>query len=204
MIIIADRKYLSGTSLAGTSPTRSRAENDFYATPFEATTAILDRIPLSGSILEPAAGQGHISKLLKERYPDSEIVSSDLIEREDKFACNIQTGVDFLTHEFDRKFDNVITNPPFSLAKEFIEKALSITSDKVIMFAKIQLLEGEKRRALFDHSPLKYVYVFTKRQSPLNNGSAVDENGKPWATTMCFAWFVWEHGYTGEPMIRWI
>lgn len=159
---------------------------------------------MSGSILEPAAGQGHISKLLHKKYPDSEIISTDLVDRGDKFECGIVGGVDFLTHNFGRKFDNVITNPPFSLAKEFIEKALAISNDKVIMFAKIQLLEGEKRRKLFNDFPPKYIYVFTKRQSPLNNGSAFDENGKPWATTMCFAWFVWEHGFTGDPMVRWI
>ena len=38
-----ERTYLSGTSLAGMSPTRSRVENDYYATPFEATEAILSR-----------------------------------------------------------------------------------------------------------------------------------------------------------------
>lgn len=21
---------------------------------------------------------------------------------------------------------------------------------------------------------------------------------------MCFAWFIWEHGYKGEPIIKWI
>lgn len=199
-----ERRFLSGTSLAGTSPTRERAKNDFYATPFEATNAILRRVNLHGSILEPAAGQGHISKLLKERYPESEIVSTDLVAREDKFGVGIQSGIDFLAHDYGRMFDNVITNPPFSLAQEFIEKALAIVNEKVVIFAKIQLLEGEKRRELFDKHPPKNVYVFTKRQSPLNNGSAVDENGKPWATTMCFAWFIWEIGWYGEPRIRWI
>lgn len=199
-----ERRFLSGTSLAGTSPTRERAKNDFYATPFEATNAILRRVNLHGSILEPAAGQGHISKLLKERYPESEIVSTDLVAREDKFGVGIQSGIDFLTHDYGRKFDNVITNPPFSLAQEFIEKALSVANEKVVIFAKIQLLEGEKRREMFNKHPPKYVYVFTKRQSPLNNGSPVDESGKPWATTMCFAWFVWEIGWYGEPRIRWI
>ena len=45
-----ERTYLSGTSLAGMSPTRSRVENDYYATPFEATEAILSREELHGSI----------------------------------------------------------------------------------------------------------------------------------------------------------
>lgn len=186
------------------STTRERVDNDFYATPLNAIEAILNEVKLDGSILEPAAGQGHISKTLKDYYPYSEIISTDLIQREERFGIPIQGGVDFLTYDFGRKFDNVITNPPFNLAQEFIEKALKVSNDKVIMFAKIQLLEGSKRREMFDNTPLKYIYVHTKRVNPLRNGEELDEKGKPWASTMCFAWFVWEHGYEGEPIVRWL
>ncbi len=198
------KKALTGTSLAGTSVTRERVDNDFYATPTSAVEAILNEVKLNGSILEPAAGQGHISKVLKQYYPYSEIVSTDLVQREGRFGIPIQGGVDFLTYNFNRKFDNIITNPPFTLAQEFIERALELSNDKVIMFAKIQLLEGSKRREMFDNSPLKYVYVFTKRVNPLRNGEELDEKGKPWASTMCFAWFVWEKGNKTEPIIRWL
>lgn len=199
-----ERTYLSGTSLAGMSPTRSRVENDYYATPFEATEAILSREELHGSILEPAAGEGHISKVLREHYPNSQIISTDLVQRDDRFGCGIVGGVDFLTENYPEKFNNVITNPPFSLAKEFAEKALEVSTGKVILFAKIQFLEGRQRKDFFATHPPKAVYVFSKRVNPLRNGLEVDENGKPWSSTMCFAWFVWEHGYTGEPCIRWI
>ena len=130
-----ERTYLSGTSLAGMSPTRSRVENDYYATPFEATEAILSREELHGSILEPAAGEGHISKVLREHYPNSQIISTDLVQRDDRFGCGIVGGVDFLTENYPEKFNNVITNPPFSLAKEFAEKALEVSTGKVILFA---------------------------------------------------------------------
>lgn len=183
------------------STTRDRVEDDFYATPPETTRAILDRVKLDGSIYECAAGQGHILDVLKEYYPNSKIIASDLVDRGRE---DIKSGVDFITYEFTRKVDNVITNPPFNLAKEFIEKALSITNDKVIMFAKIQLLEGKSRKEMFENTSLKTVYVFSSRQNPLRNGSAVDEKGKPWASTMCFGWFVWEKGYTGKPYIEWI
>jgi hypothetical protein len=72
------------------------------------------------------------------------------------------------------------------------------------MFCKIQLLEGKARKRLFDKSKLKTVYVFRGRVNPLNNGSETDENGKPWSSTMCFAWFVWENSYNGDPVIRWL
>lgn len=197
-------KTLAGTNLAGVSTTRDRVDNDYYATPKNAIDAILNEVELKGSILEPSAGEGHISVLLKEKYPNSEIISTDLIERKDKFNVGLQGNIDFLGHDFGRTFDNVITNPPFNLAQEFIEKALEVSNDKVIMFAKIQLLEGAKRRELFDKFPPKYIYVFSKRVNPLRNGEELDEKGKPWASTMCFAWFVWEKKHDGEPIVRWL
>lgn len=138
----------------------------------------------------------HISEVLKEY--GLKVFNNDIVDY--GYDCTVK---DFLTEEFDT-VDNVITNPPYKYAKEFIEKALSITNKKVAMFCKIQLLEGVSRREMFENTPLKTVYVFTKRQNPLRAGSPVDENGKKWASTMCFAWFVWEHGYEGKPTIEWV
>ena len=190
------REYLTGTSLSGTSTTRVRVDNDFYATPPESTIALLEREVFEGNILEPACGAGHISEVLKSY--GYETISTDLVDR------GYGVGdVDFLKTEFE-KIDNVVTNPPFKYAKEFIEKALEVSNKKVAMFCKIQLLEGVSRQEMFMNTPLKTVYVFSKRQNPLRNGSPVDENGKKWSSTMCFAWFVWEQGYEGKPSIEWL
>lgn len=201
---------LTGTKLVGDNPERGRVENDYYATPFNATEALLNALNESGetlnsdTILEPSAGEGHIVKVLKDFYPYNEIVANDIAYRSSRLGIDVNGGIDFLNYEPHRKFDTIITNPPFALAQEFIEKALELSNHYVIMFAKIQLLEGDKRRKMFDNSPLKYVYVFSKRVNPLRNGEATDENGKPWASTMCFAWFVWEKDYEGEPIVRWL
>lgn len=201
---------LTGTKLVGDNPERGRVENDYYATPFNATEALLNALNESGetlssdTILEPSAGEGHIVKVLKDFYPYNEIVANDIAYRGSRLGIDVNGGIDFLNYEPHRKFDTIITNPPFALAQEFIEKALTLTNRRVIMFAKIQLLEGDKRRKMFDNSPLKYVYVFSKRVNPLRNGEVTDENGKPWASTMCFAWFVWDLEYEGEPIIRWL
>ena len=190
------REYLTGTSLSGTSTTRVRVDNDFYATPPESTIALLEREVFEGVVLEPACGAGHISEVLKSY--GYETISTDLVDRDYGVG-----GVDFLNTEF-KKVDNVVTNPPFKYAKEFIEKALEVSNKKVAMFCKIQLLEGVSRQEMFMNTPLKTVYVFSKRQNPFRNGSPVDENGKKWSSTMCFAWFVWEHGYEGKPTIEWL
>ena len=197
-------KVLSGGQLAGGNSTSKREENDFYATNPETLKMFLyefwkDNAFEGNEILEPACGQGHISKTLEELLPDFNITSTDLIDRGYGIG-----GIDFLTHDYKKMFDVVITNPPFSLAKEFIEKGLKISNKHVIMLCKIQLLEGTKRKEMFFNTPLKYVYVHTTRQATWKEGKPLDPNGKKWATTMCLAWFVWDKDYKGEPIIRWI
>ena len=66
------------------------------------------------------------------------------------------------------------------------------------------MLESSSRREMFERTPPARVYVFTNRVSPLRDGKETDEKGKPWASTMCFAWFVWDKNYNGEPIIRWL
>ncbi|MDR1755221.1 MAG: hypothetical protein LBR74_10085 [Eubacterium sp.] len=141
---------IKGANLAGTSSTRNRVEDDYYATPFSSTQAILEREFLIGSILEPACGEGHIGKVVKDRYPYYELILTDLGERSDKFHLGMESGIDFLTHDYGRTFDNIITNPPFMLVKEFINRALEIANDKVLMFCKIQLLEGKSRKGFLE------------------------------------------------------
>lgn len=187
---------MNGYQIAGTSENRERVENDYYATPVESTKALLEVEKILYPVLEPACGEGHIAKLLTE----GSVIASDLIERGYGHG-----GIDFLTNDFFvRKIETIITNPPFNLFQEFAERALKIANSKVILFGKLQALEGKKRATFMQNSPLKIVYVFKSRQNPLRNGSPVDENGKPWASTMAFAWFVWEKGYIGDPVIKWI
>ena len=189
---------LSGGNLAGGNPSRGRVENDYYATNPESTKALLRVEDIIYPALEPACGEGHIAKLL-----DGEVIVSDLIDR--GFG---QSSIDFLTYDFNifGEINTIITNPPFSLFTEFVEKALRVANKKVIMFGKLVALEGQKRATFLETTPLKYVYVFKKRQQPFRNGSEIDpKTGKKWASnTMAFAWFVWEKGYVGNPIIKWL
>lgn len=197
------KEILSGTNLAGMSTTRERVQDDYYATPYQATEMLLDEVKFSGNFLEPCVGGGHIVDVIKKYYPDECVYGVDLVDR----GYPNTLVADFLTHDFlEQKFDNVVTNPPYSLAQEFLEKSMEVVNDggKIAMFLKIQFLEGAKRRDMFKKYPPKYIYVFSKRQNPWRNGSPIDEKGKPWSSTMCFAWFVWEKGFTGEPIVRWL
>lgn len=184
-----------GGKLAGGNPSRGRVENDFYATNPESTKALLAVEQIIYPALEPACGQGHIAKLLS-----GDVGAYDLIDR--GYGKN---GVNFLTHNFESSYATVITNPPFNLFQEFVEKALEIATNKVIMFGKLQALEGQKRASFLATTPLRTVYVFKRRQQPMRNGKSNDEiTGKKMSSTMAFAWFVWEKGFLGKPQIEWI
>jgi len=185
---------MKGHQIAGTSENRERVDNDYYATPISSTLSLLKVEEIIYPALEPACGEGHIARLLTK----GEVVATDLIDRGYGIG-----GKDFLKDDIE-KVATVITNPPFNLFQEFCEKGLKVATKKVIMFGKLQALEGKKRATFMQNSPLRTIYVFKSRQNPLRNGSEVDENGKPWASTMAFAWFVWEIGYQGKPNIEWI
>jgi len=187
---------IKGCNIAGGNPSRGRYENDYYATNPKSTEALLKVEEIVYPALEPACGGGHISRMLDEQKTDS----FDLINR-----GYGNYGFDFLKTKFEDKYNTVITNPPFKYFQDFVEKALKIAKTKVIMFGKLQALEGQKRATFLQSTPLKTVYVFKKRQQPLRGGIGIDiETGKKMSSTMAFAWFVWEIGYDNYPIIKWL
>lgn len=75
-------------------------------------------IPYKGSILEPSAGSGHFADVISQEYPSCDLTLCEIDPLnvkvlEDKGYTNIY-ATDFLEVDFDRKFDAVIMNPPFS------------------------------------------------------------------------------------------
>jgi hypothetical protein len=181
---------ITSRNLAGSSD--GRPEGDFYPTPRDAVAALLDRETFEGSIWENSCGDGAICRVLEE-YGYRDIRATDLVDR-----GYGETGHDFITSPY--RADNVVMNPPFSMAQQFVELSLARTTGKVAMLGKLVFLEGQKRKPFFASTPLSRVYVFSKRVNFYRGG----EKGSYSTSTMCFAWFVWKHGYTGEPVVRWL
>jgi len=175
--------YLTGSS------EKDRETQDFYPTPSYATLELLKREKFEGSIWECACGDGAISKLLPQ---NNKIISSDIINR-----GYGETEVDFLNTY--KQVNNIVTNPPYKLAQEFIEHALKCADKKVIMLLKLNFLEGQKRYKLFKDTPLKTVYVFSKRLSFDKGDEKSKGNG-----LLAYAWYVWEQGFKSSPTIEWI
>ena len=177
-----------------------RENNDYYATDPKALEIFLDKIEKDGirlhnNIWECACGEGHLSKALESR--GYKVWSTDLVDR------GYGSGnTDFLKSIPDSWCGDVLTNPPYKYAKEFVEKALEVTriGAYIVMFLKIQFLEGQLRRKLFEKYPPKYIYVNSARQTCYING----DMSKKMSSATCYCWFIWQKGFKGEPIIRWI
>lgn len=178
-----------------------REKDDFYATDPVAMEMLLDKEQFSNTIWECACGAGHLSKVLEAHGYN--VVSTDLRDR-----GYGESGVDFLEIDNTYPFDcDIITNPPYKYALEFVEQALSLVSDghKVAMFLKLSFLEGRGRRAFFEKYPPQYVYVSSGRINCCKNADFSAENVKNHSSAVAYAWFVWVKGNERpEPTIRWI
>jgi hypothetical protein len=118
----------------------------------------------------------------------------------DVYGSDIIDGVDFL--ECKDKYDYIITNPPFNLNLEFINKSFEVANKKISFLVPLNYLDTMKRYEVF-HNPdflCKNVLVYSKRISFIKGGGIPEKC----ITGMSFCWITWEKGYVGETTIKWI
>jgi hypothetical protein len=181
-----------------------REENDFYATPPCATKALIKYCKENNinifdrTILEPACGKGHIADVLIEEGLD--IIAFDIIDRGYEHQ---KDKIDFFVYDDDVNY-NIITNPPYKFAKEFIEHSLDIVKpgSYVCMLLKITFLEGKGRYDMFKNNPPYKVLIFSNRINCSKQGDF--EKDSEYGGSVGYAWYIWKKGYTGKPEIDWI
>jgi len=173
-------------------PDKKRSPYDFYPTPRDVVEKLFDHYFLDGvdneTILEPCAGDGVIVEAIKRRYPRA-VISAIEIDATHEDALQA-TEPDFYVLKDFLKLNNaqlncydwVITNPPFSLAQEFIEKSLQIAQKGVIMLLRLNFLGSQKRHNFWIKNPPDKIMVLSKRPSFTGNGTDSQE----------YAWFIWD------------
>ena len=174
-----------------------REKHDYYATDPVAVEELLKVETFNNYVWECAYGEGHIGNVLENN--GYKVYKTDIVKR----SKPLDKLLNFLTFENKklRKVD-IITNPLYKYAKEFVEKSLDIIENgcKVAMLLKLTFLESKSRRELFETNPPKYIYVFSKRITCAING----EFDKISSSAIAYAWFVWVKGYKGNTIIKWI
>tara|TARA_Y100001934_G_C12117881_1_gene661664 strand:+ start:120 stop:803 length:684 start_codon:yes stop_codon:yes gene_type:complete len=171
---------------------------DDFPTPPWATRALLEHVlkhenTTKMSCLEPACNKGHMSRVLKEYF--FEVESSDVHD------YGYGSVKNFLNNSYKKNsFDWIITNPPFRLAEEFLNKANYIASTGIALLARTVFLESVGRYdRIFKNNPPAYFAQFSERV-PMVKGRL----DKKASTATGYAWFVWKLKVQQEPKLIWI
>ncbi len=175
--------------MSATNRSDVRVALDVYPTPAWCVHRLLEDVQLPGGHWsEPCAGDGAVIKAVNEIRED--IVWSAIELRLECRQRLMRTGArvriaDALESPWqlhDEIIDVVITNPPYALAEEFLEKALKM-APFVAMLLRLDFL-GSARRAPFFRTTPPDVHVLPNRPSFVRGGHDNCE----------YAWFVWHEG----------
>lgn len=171
-----------------------RQSEDYYATEPLAAELLLGVVPKLNNIWECACGEGHLAKVFDKAGKLNK--ATDLIDRG---YGNVE---DFLFNNKPYYDGDIVTNPPYKYAQQFVEHALRLvdTDRYVCMFLKVLFLESKSRKELFSKYPPKTIYVSSSRINCAKNGDFKTYN----SSAIAYARFVWQKGYTGETIVKWI
>lgn len=178
-----------------------RKPADFYPTPYDVTESLMPVIqtllPNGGRIWEPCCGDLDMTRVLE--WHGYEVTSTDLRDTGQGIG-----GIDFLNDDMAEKFgwfpdpDMIVMNPPFSLAADFIQRALSFTPN-VACLMKIDYWNALSRLPLWRANMPKLFLPLTWRPAFL----AKERGNSP---LMNCAWCVWadsDEDYCAvEPMTK--
>lgn len=171
---------------------------DDFPTPPWATRALCEWLKHNASqpldlftCREPAANRGHMVAPLSEYF--STVEASDVHD----YGVGYRVE-DYLFGLLPPAVDWTITNPPFRLAEQFIERAIATSRQGVAMIVRAAFLEGVGRfNRLYSHNPPSHVLQFSERVV-MHKGRLAPEG----STATAYAWLVWMGGT--QTRLRWI
>jgi len=168
----------------GGNATGKRRGGDWYPTAPGHTRAVLPWLP-AGLLWEPAAGDGAMLDVLAETH---QVYGTDIEpQRADIATAN------FLESDPRPGTAGVVTNPPYSLAMEFVERAIGFDLP-VALLLPTQYLGGKDRHArLFSVNPPSDVVVVSSRMHIPGVGSSQFNH----------AWYVWDR-YCSDTRLHWV
>jgi hypothetical protein len=174
---------------------KERVANDFYPTPTELTTGLIDKlfpqITLGKHWLECSDGHGAISSVLKVEKPFLKIKTNDLFPPDGRTPDFQLDATDPQSWEQFGRTDWVITNPPFKVTEQILPLAWENAKRGVIMLLRLSYLEpcGGREQWLRENSDhLRQLIVVNPRPQ-----YRVDTDGTDSVTS---AWFVFDRSWS--------
>lgn len=167
---------------------RTRAKDDFYKTPEPCARLIEKYLPLHESWWECCAGDGVIFDV-----SDKIRLATDLNPR----RSDIQT-LDVLTCDKPDGVDAVVTNPPFNLADEIMERLLFEFNLPILFLVRVEFINAMKRKRL--QECIHHMDIVTNLiKFETEDGRIINGNG----TGRC-AWFYMKPEKQKEQIVSWV
>lgn len=192
--------------LSGTKPRffqlpveqQERHVDDWYVEPRWSVDVLLRADGVVGPAWDPACGGGTI--------PTAVTAHGKLCWASDIADRGVGTRHDFLgPHGAPyAPVATIITNPPYGLAQEFVERALTIATERVAVLVQAKFPYSQRRHALFSQHPPARIYFLSDRPSMppgdlLRDGKIKAQGGK-----MDFCWIVWDCRNIGPTTAHWL
>ncbi len=171
---------------------------DFFPTPPWATRALFEHVigPRHAEVgWDPACGDGAMARPMAE-YMRS-VRSSDV---HDYGETPIHDFLQRFTPDWCGRVDWIITNPPFRLAEEFVDRGLELAEEGVAILVRSVFIESSGRyERLFRRRPPSVMAQFVERVAMVKG--RLDRKA---STATSYCWLVWEQRARGEPRLAWI
>lgn len=179
--------------MSSTNRGYNRHKSDYYVTPIEKIELFLKEFIKhepnafnNGIILDPTAGGD-------SKHPMSYPIAIKNVLGKNTYTIDIRENSlaevkgDFLEIELDFTPKVIISNPPFNISRQIIEKSLSVVEDKgfVIMLLRLNYFGGKLRRDMWEKHMPKYCFVHSRRMSFTDDGKT---------DSIEYAHFVWQKG----------
>lgn len=177
---------------------------DDFPTPPWATRALINHLETvlewpqfhGMTVREPSANRGHMVRPLSERFASVE--ASDIFDYGVGFPVQ-----DYLFGPLPSPVDWTITNPPFRLGLQFLERALASSTKGVAIFVRSAFLEGAARYyTLYKPRRPRLVLQFVERVV-IHKGK-LSPKGR---SATAYSWMIWdaiEHRQNTRAEIDWI
>jgi hypothetical protein len=174
----------------------SRGRVSLNPTPRIAIESLLNAEPdvlnTTVRVWEPATGDGNLVHVLRDN--GIPVIASDV----EWYGFDLHFVADFLQQARAPSGCSVlVTNPPYRLATQFAEHALTLVPD-VFLLLRLAFLESVSRTELLEHSGLRRVLVFRKRLPRMH---PQNWDGPRASSSMAFAWFCWRRNYAGPTIL---
>ena len=187
--------------MSSTNRGTERQKEDYYVTPLWCVRQFMhawdECFVMPESVLDPCAGGDVYNPMsyptVLQEWGVNDITTVDI--REDSLATI--TG-DYLQMNMTRKYDMIITNPPYTLAQDFIDRSFENLKPYgfLVMLLRLNFFGAQRRGEWWQTHLPNYAWVHSRRPSffPDNWKEIMPEGTKKGTDSCEYAHFVWQKG----------